>query len=79
MGKIDQDFPHFPLQFLKFLPTTSSLDFQQDAATQCPLYQTKPFHINSIYYEQVNTPPPTIFQFIFHARLHWGGTNICML
>ena len=53
-----------PLVFLKFLPTISSLDFQQDAATRCLLYQTKPFHINSIYFEQVNTPPST--------RLHLG-------
>ena len=72
MGKIHQDYRVFHFSFLKFLPTISGLDFQQDAATRCLLYQTKPFHINSIYYEQVNTPPSTIFQFIFRTRLHLG-------
>ena len=79
MGKIYQDYHAFHFSFFKFLPTISNLDFQQDAATRCLLHQTKPFHINSIYYEQVNTPPSTIFRFIFVQGYTWGITNLCML
>ena len=49
MEKIHQDYRVFHFSFLKFLPTISSLDFQQDAATRCLLYQTKPYFPNCIF------------------------------
>ena len=80
MGKIHQDYHVSTSVFLNSyqrpLASISSKMLQYDA------FYIRPNHFKSIqliiYYEQVNTPPSTIFQLVFRARIHWGGTNLCM-
>ena len=72
MGKIHQDYRVFHFGFFKILTNDLQPRFPARCCNKMPSISDQTISYQFNYFEQVNTPPSTIFQFSFHTRLHLG-------